>query len=66
MLCHETLLNYMTDTADLFFGPDDGYKLQFTYEDFENMLPWERAAYLKLIIKRVKEVEQIRKLNKKG
>lgn len=66
MLCHESVESYYNaNFSALFYATSAKVNLtnQFTLDDFENMLPYEREIYMSMMQNKMKQIEE--KLNKK-
>lgn len=45
-MIHDSLLDYHMSNAFMLFQRDKGFINNFTFADLENMLPFEKDAYL--------------------
>lgn len=62
MLSHESIENYYQGTFDLlFYDARAEIVNNFTLDDFENMLPYERDIYAGLIKNKVEKIMEKRK-----
>jgi hypothetical protein len=59
MVCHESVESYYTNNFSILFHPNHNFKVSnnFTLDDLENMLPYEREIYLSMAQNLIKEIE---------
>lgn len=65
MMSHETIESYYQSNFEIFFY-DERVELNnnFTLQDFENMLPYEREIYAALMKNKITKIMENRKRNK--